>query len=421
MVISSETKYFYSRTALMYVYMGHMRFEDTKPYDDNFWKKNRIELVFDHVEGVKPDSCELELRSGKRLNYHYLIIATGSKPNFYGWPGSSLNGVQGLYSYQDLQLLEANTHKFYAKADERRVKHAVITGGGLIGVELAEMLMCRGISVTFLVREDRFWGNVLPREEGLFVAAHIREQGVDLRLNSELLSVEDNGSGRVGAVITTGGERIECQLVGITTGVSPNVAFLKDSGIALGRGVRVDQFMRTNFSTIYAVGDCAEQIAPSLGRRSIEQVWYTGRMMGEVAASNITGNPAVYDPGPWFNSAKFFDIEYQTYGDVPAIALEGNVYFYWEDEHRKRSFRLVFVAGSTKLVGITVFGIRLRHEVLDRWLRQSIRADDAMQALRLAQFDPEFTADWTSDVIAAYNVFFGKSLQLLNSRDLNVY
>lgn len=419
-VISSETPHFYSRTALMYVYMGHMRFEDTKPYEDHFWKKNRIELVFDHVEQVKPHSSELVLRSGKRMGYDQLLIAAGSRPNFFGWPGQDLKGVQGLYSYQDLQLLEANTHAFRAKESERRVKRAVITGGGLIGVELAEMLITRGISVTFLVREDRFWGNVLPEEEGLLVVAHMQQHGVDLRLNSELRSIEDDGNGRAGAVVTSSGEWIECQLVGITTGVSPNIAFLKDSRIALGRGVLVDRFMRTNFPNVYAAGDCAEQIMPLSGRRPVEQVWYTGRMMGEVAASNIAGIPALYEPGPWFNSAKFFDIEYQTYGEVPATKKAEHLHFYWEDANRKRSFRMVVDAGSTKMLGINVFGIRLRHEVLDRWLREGITADAAMKAIRMAQFDPEFTEDWTEQVIAAYTAGLGTSLRMPSSGEVKV-
>lgn len=420
LVISSETPQFFSRTALMYVYMGHMRFEDTMPYEVRFWKKNRIDLVFDHVERVLPETSVLELRSGKRINYDKLLIATGSKSNFFGWPGQHLKGVQGLYSYQDLQLLEENTHPYKTSEERQVVKRAVITGGGLIGVELAEMLLSRNIAVTFLVREDRFWGNVLPEEEGSLVSAHLKEHGVNLLLNRELKSIEDNGKGRVGAVQTNRDERIECELVGITTGVSPNVAFLNDSGIALGRGVLADRFMQTNYSNIFAAGDCVEQKEPLPGRRPVEQVWYTGRMMGEVAASNILGVRALYEPGPWFNSAKFFDIEYQTYGDVPATKREGEIYFYWESADRKRSFRMVIDAGSHKMMGINVFGIRLRHEVMDKWLREGIIADAAMQAIRRANFDPEFTEDWTGDVMAAYNRTFGKSLRVLNDRELSV-
>jgi NAD(P)H-nitrite reductase large subunit len=129
-VVSAETDHFFSRTALMYVYMGHMSFEDTKPYEDWFWDKNRIRLMRAYVELVDTAERRLELSGGKRLPYDVLIVASGSRSNKFGWPGQDLRGVQGFYSYPDLQLMEENTED---------VRRAVIVGGGLIGVETAEM------------------------------------------------------------------------------------------------------------------------------------------------------------------------------------------------------------------------------------------------------------------------------------------
>ncbi|MFO0266151.1 MAG: NAD(P)/FAD-dependent oxidoreductase, partial [Cyclobacteriaceae bacterium] len=320
-IISSETKHFFSRTALMYIYMGHMTFEHTKPYDDSFWKKNRIDLVFDHVVQVDPHSHQLILKSGQSLLYDQLILASGSRPNQLGVLGETLDGVQGLYSLADLQRMEKHT---------RGIQRAVVVGGGLIGVEMAEMLRSRNIAVTFLVREPEFWSNVLPLQEAALISRHIRKHDVDLRLSSELGQIVDDGRGRVKAVITRSGEQIDCQFVGLTVGVSPNISFLAGSGIQTARGVLVNEYLETNFSDIYAIGDCAERVPVLPGRRAVEQVWYTGRMMGEVVAQTLTGMPTPYQPGPWFNSAKFFDIEYQTYGHVPAQRSPGLADFYWE-------------------------------------------------------------------------------------------
>ena len=82
--------------------MGHMRFQDIKPYEDWFWEKNRIDLKFDRVEDIKTDVKELVMKSGSSITYDKLILAVGSKPNKFGWPGQDLLGVQGLYSFQDL-------------------------------------------------------------------------------------------------------------------------------------------------------------------------------------------------------------------------------------------------------------------------------------------------------------------------------
>ena len=141
-VISAESPYFFSRTALMYVYMGQLKFEHTQPYENSFWKKNRIQLVHDRVDAVDFQNKELRLSSGNILSYDKLLIATGSKSNTFNWPGENLKGVQGLYSKQDLELLEANTHKYHSGQTEQKVKDAVIVKGGshlMVAVRAAEV------------------------------------------------------------------------------------------------------------------------------------------------------------------------------------------------------------------------------------------------------------------------------------------
>ncbi len=124
-VVSAETDYFFSRTALMYVYMGHMKFDHIQPYEHWFWKKNRIGLVRGYVTQVNTDEKKLTLDESRTLTYDKLVIATGSKSNKFGWPGQDLLGVQGLYSKQDLDQLEADA------PNAKICKRAVIVGGGL--------------------------------------------------------------------------------------------------------------------------------------------------------------------------------------------------------------------------------------------------------------------------------------------------
>jgi NAD(P)H-nitrite reductase large subunit len=179
-IISAETKYFFSRTALMYIYMGHMKYEHTQPYEDWFWKKNSIDLKQGFVAEINTSNKVLNFSNGETISYDKLILATGSKPNKFGWPGQDLNGVMGMYHKQDLDKLEK-----YAP-DKEVCKRAVIVGGGLIGIELAEMLRSRDIPVTFLVREKSFWNGVLPAQESEMINNHIKEHHIDLRLNTNL-------------------------------------------------------------------------------------------------------------------------------------------------------------------------------------------------------------------------------------------
>lgn len=393
-LISSETKHFYSRTALMYIYMGHMTYKNTKPYEDFFWEKNRIDLVHDHVEQIDFDAKRLNMRTGKPINYDKLLIATGSKPNKFGWPGQDLKGVQGLYSFQDLENMEHYTDT---------TKQAVIVGGGLIGIEVAEMLLSRQIGITFLVREQSFWDNVLPAEESGIINQHIREHHIDLRLATELKEIIPDNSGRVRAVVTNKGETIDCQFVALTAGVSPNIDFVKNTDLATARGILVNHYLETNLPDVYAAGDCAQFSDPLAGRRPIEQVWYTGRMQGITAAYNICGQHTPYKPRLWFNSAKFLDIEYQTYGTVTPQLKENEAQFYWLHPSQHICLKMVFNKQNYQLRGINVLGMRLRHDVLEQWLHEQQSVDYVLSNFKAINFDPEFYKKHETNIIAAFN------------------
>lgn len=388
-IVSSEAEFFFSRTALMYVFMGHMKFKHTQPYENDFWKKNKLNLVHKRVTEVLPKEKSLLLADNSTIKFDKLVIATGSTPNKFGWPGQDLNGVTGLYDKQDLEALEK-----WAPATKR----AVIVGGGLIGIELAEMLRSRNIPVTFLVREKSFWNGVLPFGESQMVNRHILEHHIDLRLDTNLVEILSDENGHAKAIVTDKNETIECQLVGLTAGVSPNVDFLKNSGIELGRGVKVNRFLETNIKDIYAIGDCAEQHEGIGFRKPIEAVWYTGRMMGEALAQTLTGKPTEYKPGHWFNSAKFLDIEYQTYGWVWAKPQEYEEQFYWEHASGKKAIRISFHKESRLFLGINTFGIRMRHEFFDKVLTDQQTVDHVIHHLREANFDPEFFTAYDKDI-----------------------
>jgi NADPH-dependent 2,4-dienoyl-CoA reductase/sulfur reductase-like enzyme len=387
-VVSGESDFHYSRPALMYIFMGHMRFEDTKPFGDHVWKQQRIDLVRGWVTRVDTINRRVELEGQTQpLSYDKLLIATGSEPARFGWPGQDIDGVQSFYGLQDLDALYRNV---------RGARRAVVVGGGLVGIELAEMLHSRNIHVTLLARETAFWNVVIPQEEAEIINRIIEERGLGLVLSTELERIVDDGTGRVTGVITKAGDRIDCQLVGLTTGVVPNTHLARASGVRVGRGVLVDRGMQTEVPGVYAAGDCAE-IVTGGEENLIQATWYTGRMQGLAAADAMAGGKVRYDPGVWFNSAKFLDTEYQVYGRV-GQALPGEKNLLWVRGDARASVRVVYTDGG--VVGFNLLGVRFRHEVCERWIQERRPIDYVLDHLGEANFDSEFSQKH-EDVVAA--------------------
>ncbi|GAA4457260.1 FAD-dependent oxidoreductase [Nibrella saemangeumensis] len=449
-VISSETDHFFSRTALMYIYMGHLEYHHTKPYEDWFWPKNRINLLRGYVEQVDFTAKKLVLSNrfveeysaqtrgeknsrtspwfrkvsadempqsvetldNRELSYDVLVLAVGSRPNFYDWPGQDLKGVQGLYGMPDLERMEAGT---------KDIRQAVVVGGGLIGIEMCEMLLSRDIAVTFLVREESFWDSVLPPEESAVATRHIREHHVDLRLETELQELVDDGTGRVGAVLTTAGEWIPAQFVGIAVGVSPNIDFLRNTDLAVDRGILVNEYLETNLPDVYAIGDCVQHRSPPTGRKPIEQIWYTGRIMGETLAQTLLGKRTPYQPGVFFNSAKFFDIEYQTYGYVPThVPDDGSRQtFYWEHPDGRKSLRINYRTDTGAVTGVNALGIRQRQEVWETWITGARDIRYVLAHLPHANFDPELFRQYEPAIVAKFNAGHqGQAVQIRAKKGL---
>ena len=411
-VISSETEHFYSRTALMYIFMGHMKYEHTKPYEDWFWEKNRIKLVKDHVTLIDTKNKKLSLQTGDAFIYDKLVIATGSVSNKPNFPGMELKGVQSLYGIPDLELINENS---------KGIKNAVIIGGGLIGIEMAEMLLSRNIHITFLVRENLYWDNVLPKEEAGIISNHIREHHVDLKTETQVKEIKGDANGKVNSVITTTGKEIVCEFVGVTVGVSPNISIVKNIDIETDRGVLVNEYFETNIPDVYAIGDCVQHRNPPAGRKPVEQVWYTGRIHGETLAATLGGKRTAYNPTAWFNSAKFFDIEYQTYGTINPQPQEHETSFYWEHENGRICFRAVYNKEDETIIGLNVLGMRLRHEVCDKWLQEKRKIDEVMANLQQLNFDPEFFDKYEKKIISSYNQQTGKNINRKKKKMLSFF
>lgn len=394
-IVSSESISFFSRPALMYVFMGKMRFKDILPLPSDYWVKNKIKQVYGAAKEIDTENQKIILDNGSVLSYDKLVLALGSQPKSLGLGEFNLEGIQGFYSLQDVEKLQDSS---------KTIKHASIIGGGLIGVELAEMFVSRGISFTFWVREKWFGSNFLPKEEAEMVTNHLISKNINIKFEREIIGFEADDSNMVKSVELQSGEKVDSDLVCVCIGVEPKVDWLKSTEVQTKAGVLVNAHLQTNMPSIYAVGDCVECINPVHGRKSIETLWYTGRLMGEYLGKNILHeNPPPYEPGIYFNSAKFFDVEYQIYGDVPTSFSESYGTVFWKHPTNYKSIRLVFNARNDEFIGCCVLGIRFRQEVCEKWIKEKWKISEVLPLLSEANFDTEFSTRYERELLDIYN------------------
>jgi NADPH-dependent 2,4-dienoyl-CoA reductase/sulfur reductase-like enzyme len=381
-VVSAETDYFFSRTALMYSYMDMMTRRDLEPIERSAYKKQRIDLVRDWVVDMDPDAGTVQLAGGESLPYDRLVFAVGAAPNMFPWKGADQikDGKVHFVSMQDLDDCERLT---------KTSKQAVVVGGGLIGIELVECLLHHGVKVTFLIREPYYWPVALGREEADYVTEHMRHHGVDVRTEEEMTEIVVDEGGRVSGVVTNKGETLPCQMLGIAAGVKPNVERIKAFSHApeLGRGIKVDPTLQTNLPGVYACGDCAEIYYPGQDRPLSELIWYSAKRQGALVGRNLFGDGIRYEPPLFFNSSKFFEVEYTTVGAV-MNAPDDSPTIYRKLPGKYVSQRIVH--DGERVLGFNMLGSRWNHEVLERWVHERRSAEWVEKNLRAAQYDVEF-------------------------------
>lgn len=380
-VVSGETPYFFSRTALMYAYMGRMQRRDLEPMERRVWKENNIRLVQDWMVDLDAVQQVVRLQAGGPLSYDRLVLAVGATATPAPWPGMEQvkDGVVNLVSMQDLDTCERLTPS---------TRQAVVVGGGLIGVELVECLVHFGIRTTFLIREPFYWPAALGPEEAALVEQHLAAHGVDVRTGDQVNSVAVDNAGRVNAVQTQVGGTVPCQMLGVAIGVRPNIGAFASftSPPATQRGIKVDAALRTSLPQVWACGDCAE-VAFADGSSKVELIWYSAKRQGLLAAHSVLGDSVDYRPPVFFNSSKFMDVEYTTVGDVVRVPA-GTPSELLQLPGKPVSVRVVH--DGKRVLGFNMLGSRWDHTVLSRWVEEQRSADYALQHLADAQFDVEF-------------------------------
>jgi NAD(P)H-nitrite reductase large subunit len=168
----------------------------------------------------------------------------------------------------------------------REAKSAVVVGGGITALEIVEGLRSRKVHVHYFLRRDRFWANVLSESESRLVAEGLHKDGVEVHQNTELARII-GANGRVTGVEISEGARIACEIVAVAIGVRPVIELAQTAGLDCGRGVLVDEYLRSSDEHVFAAGDIAEVRDPQTGRGALHVLWNTAVDKGRIAGRNM--------------------------------------------------------------------------------------------------------------------------------------
>lgn len=277
-MISDENIHSYNRPMLTKSMLAGFDPSQITIYDEAWYDEHKIlNLLQQKVNKIDPINKEVSLCDGNQLKYDRLVIATGAECFMPPIEGIEHEGVIAIRRISD-------TIKVKENLDE--VKHVVVIGGGVLGLEAAWELSKTKCKVTVLELAPQIMGRQLDMNGSEMLETIIRQSGIDVMTNVKIKKID--GYEKVQSVVLQDGSVLEADLVIISCGISPNIELAKDAGIEVGRAIIVNESMETNIKDIYAVGDCAQFQNVNLGN------WSQAIEMGKVAGANIAQDEAHY-------------------------------------------------------------------------------------------------------------------------------
>ncbi|HSR09922.1 MAG TPA: FAD-dependent oxidoreductase, partial [Thermodesulfobacteriota bacterium] len=281
-IVSDEPGYGYSRVLLPLYIAGKLPPGQMTIAARELYSSLGVRLLRgESVCGIHPKDRRAVTENGLKLPYDFLLLAAGASPVRLNIPGIVLKGVHYLRKMSDARGI---------REELSCPDPVLVVGGGLVGVKTVEALLARKKKVVWVISSAGILSQALDREASEIFFRRFQQRGVDIRLRSDVAALE--GRGRVEKARLSNGTVIPCGMAVIGKGVEPNTRFLNGTGVALGRGVVVDEQMATNLPGVFAAGDLCEPFDIVQGRNAGNGLWPWAVEGGRAAGSNMAGVPA---------------------------------------------------------------------------------------------------------------------------------
>jgi nitrite reductase (NADH) large subunit len=357
-VIGDEPRLAYNRVLLSSVLAGEIASQDIELQPAAWWRDCGVTLSYGRAAtSVDLRSRRVVLADGRLVPFSRLVFATGSLPLRLNIPGANLPGVHTFRDSRDVDLLLT-----LAGAQKR----VVVIGGGLLGLEAAYGLAKAGAPVTLIHLMDRLMERQLDAPAAALLKRLVEAKGIDVRLNASTKAIF--GEGTVEGIELADGTSIAADAVIFAAGIRPNAALAQAAGIAVNRGIIVDDQLATNVDGVYALGECADHrgICYGLVEPAYEQA--------KVLAEHLAGRRATYEGSVLATNLKVSGVNVFSAGDF--AGAEGTEAIVLNDARQGTYKKLVIADG--RLTGAILIG-----DTQDAlWYMELIRARTSIRAFR---------------------------------------
>jgi len=335
-VIGEEPRLAYNRVLLSSVLAGETASHDIELKPANWWRDRGVTLKYGcRATGIDVGRNELKIAGDESIEFSRLVLATGSTPLRLNVPGADLAGVHTFRDSRDVDLLLTLA---------ARKKPVVVVGGGLLGLEAAYGLAKAGTPVMLVHLMDRLMERQLDAPAADLLKTLVERKGINVLLNANTARI--HGNARVEGVELADGRRIEADAVVFAAGIKPNTALAKEAGVAVNRGVVVDDHLQTSAHNIFALGECAEHrgICYGLVEPAYEQAG--------VLARHLAGRDAAYQGSVVATNLKVSGVNVFSAGDF--LGSNGSESILLSDIRRGTYKKLVISDG--RLTGAVLIG-----------------------------------------------------------------
>ncbi len=306
-IVSAENYPMYSRPGLAYVIINEIPEQQVIARQPAWYRAQRLDWVQGSAASLELQAKTVGLADGRALPYDRLLIATGARAVPLPYPGASLEGIVYLDTRDGTRALLRRA---------KRARRAVVIGGGITALEMAEGFALQKVETHYFVRRDTLWSTVFNAAESKLLADHMAAHGVRLHFNTEITEVLGNARGQVTGVRLKDGTVFACDLVGAGIGVKPQLDLVRGTPIAVERAILVNEYLETNVPGVFAAGDCTQVWDRWTQTHTADVLWPSAIAAGAVAGRNMAGAREPYVKGTPFNACLLFGLHITAIGQL---------------------------------------------------------------------------------------------------------